>query len=215
MSRTMKMSLILSFVAGAIATSAQADIVVSATYDDASGSWDGTTFRARAVSGGGLNTSGSVARLEAPIGTASFAPGFVAGADSADLLIELSSTPTIDPTLRDGTGTFTFTDVDGDTISGTISGTWEDQGFAIFFNGALSNVVFSGSTFDGNTGSFLSPAGIFEGALTQLQLSPPASFFTGNYDRVPTGITAQIIPTPGALALLGLGGLVAGRRRTR
>jgi hypothetical protein len=215
MSRTMKMSLVLSLVAGALATSAQANIVVSATYDDAAGSWDGSTFRARAVSGGGLNTAGSVARLEAPIGTASFAPGFVGGADSADLLIELTSTPTMDPLVRDGTGTFTFTDVDGDTISGTISGTWNNETFAVFFNGTLSNVTFSGSTFDGNTGSFLSPAGIFEGALTQLQLSPPANFFTGNYDRVPTGVTAQIIPTPGALALLGLGGLVATRRRTR
>lgn len=215
MSRTMKMSLVLSLVAGALATSAQANVIVSATYDDSSGSWDGSTFRARAVSGGGLNTSGSVARLQDPTGVAAFAPGFVAGSDAADLRIDLSSTPTMDPTLRDGTGTFTFTDVDGDTISGVISGTWENQGFAIFFNGDLSNVVFSGSTFDGNTGSFLSPVGIFEGALTQLQLSPPASFFTSNYDRVPTGITAQIIPTPGALALLGLGGLVAGRRRTR
>jgi hypothetical protein len=213
MSRNVKIGLLMSLVAGAIATNAQANIIVSATYDDAAGSWDGSLFRARAAATGGINTSGSVARLDAPIGTASFAPGFVAGADSADLAIDLTSTPTSDPLVRDGSGTFTFTDVDGSTISGSIVGQWEDAGFAVFFNGALTNVVFSGGTFDGNTGSFLAPQGIFEGALTQLQLQQPANFFTSPYQNVPTGVTAQILPTPGAVALLGLGGLVAARRR--
>jgi benzoate membrane transport protein len=41
------------------------------------------------------------------------------------------------------------------------------------------------------------------------------SFFGGDFSNAQTGLTAQIVPAPGALALLGLGGLVAGRRSRR
>jgi hypothetical protein len=51
-----------------------------------------------------------------------------------------------------------------------------------------------------------------DGALTQIVFGA-GSFFTTDFVNAATGVTAQIVPAPGALALLGLGGLVAGRRR--
>ncbi|MFA6044003.1 MAG: hypothetical protein WC718_03375 [Phycisphaerales bacterium] len=208
-------SLVLAGVAGLSASAAFANPIVSATYNDLSGSWNGTTFTAAAVDAGALRSSGSVARLVAPIGTADFQPGFVSGANPADIVVTLSSTPTADPDTRDGVGSFTITDADGSTITGNINGQWFNGFTAVFFNGALSNVLFNGASFDGtNSGSFstLFGGGVYDGALTQLQLQN-TNFFTSSFDSVPTQESLQITPTPGALGLLGLGGLAMARRR--
>lgn len=209
-------SLVLAGVAG-LAAPAFADTIVSATYNDLAGSWNGTSFVANAVNNvGGLQTSGTVARLVSPIGTANFSAGFVAGADPADIVITLSSTPTIDPDTRDGVGSFLITDVNGNTLGGTITGQWFNGITAVFFNGALSNVTFNGSTFSGTNGgsfsTFFGDSGIYDGAITQLQLQNN-NFFASEFSNVPTQETLQVTPAPGAAALLGLGGLAISRRR--
>ncbi|MDX2132767.1 MAG: hypothetical protein SFY69_12025 [Planctomycetota bacterium] len=195
---------------------ASGQVIASATYFDLRGSWDGTLFRANAEALPGMNSSGSIARTVAPIGTADFEPGFVAGASPADFRLTLDFVG-MGPGVGSGTGSFIVTDADGDTVSGNISGTWIDGGSQVFFNGAMSNVVFTGTSFDGtSSGSFstlFGGSGVYDGAVTQLFLSPPGNFFATPFDMVSTGATMQILPAPGAAALLGLGGLVVARRR--
>lgn len=199
-----------------LSTGAMGQVIASATYFDLRGAWDGSLFTANAAALPGLNSSGSVARLVAPVGTADFEPGFVAAANPANFVLDLTFVPA-GPGLGTGAGSFTITDADGDTISGQINGTWIDGGSQVFFNGAMSNVVFTGTSFDGTlAGSFstlFGGSGIYDGAITQLFLSPPGNFFATPFDNVSTGVTMQILPTPGALALLGLGGLAITRRR--
>ena len=173
-----------------------------------------STFVARA-STGALNTVGNVERDDAASGNAVFNAGFVGNADPADVVVTLSSAATADPFVRNGNGTIVWTDVNGSTISADISGEWIDAVSAVYFNGQLSNISFSGNSFVGNLGSISTSFGNIplSGAITQLFLSPSGNFFTSNFDGVNAGFTAQIVPTPGALALVGLGGLAAGRRR--
>ncbi len=52
----------------------------------------------------------------------------------------------------------------------------------------------------------------FDGAIVQLTFGSP-NFFETSFANRNTGVTMQQIPTPGALALLGLGGLAIARRR--
>ncbi len=203
-----------------MAAGAMAQPIASATYFDLSGNWNGALFTAFATAQPGLNSSGSVARLVSPVGTADFQPGFVAGANPADFSLALTYIPG-GPGIGIGAGSFSITDADGSTMTGSISGLWIDDSAnnpgQVFFNGALSNVTFSGATFDGtNGGSFSTLFGgtpPYDGAITQLFLSPPGNFFTSPFSDVNTGVTMQILPAPGAMALLGLGGLIATRRR--
>jgi MYXO-CTERM domain-containing protein len=38
-------------------------------------------------------------------------------------------------------------------------------------------------------------------------------FFVNNFNDFAVGVSGQVVPTPGVLALMGLGGLAAARRR--
>lgn len=213
-------TLILVVAAGAasIGASANADVIASLTYDDLSGSYNsGTqTFTAAAVNNAFLQTSGDTTRLVATQSNATFDPGFVSRS-VANFVLNCSVVPT-GPFSATGVGAFTATDVDGSTITGTLNGVWgrPAPGF-IFFNGTLTNVTMQAAdgTFNGEHGSwntnFPSPAP-YEGAIVQLVFGG-STFFTGNFSNRAVGITAQIVPSAGSLALLGLGGMVAGRRR--
>jgi MYXO-CTERM domain-containing protein len=213
----------IAAVSGGI-SAASADIVVTFTYDDLAGSFTSTgagTGNFSAVAGN--DSAGEVSRIDGNPGSASFGVGFVNGLDASDFTLNLSVAVVIPNLLASGVGTFTSTDADGDTITGSIAGDFifdTVNGF-IFFNGALSNVFVNDNgalddSFDGSQlGSFqISGLGTapFEGALTQITFGA-SSFFTQNFENAATGLTGQILPTPGALALLGMGGLVVGRRR--
>jgi len=170
-----------------------------------------------------LSTSGDITNYlgESGPSTALFNSGFADGSTSADsqFSMELSN---ITANNADATGTFMITDVNGDTLSGSYVGTWTNQfGFG-FFDGqileAAYNEVESGNNFfEGNAGEvFAVPADALNGALSIL-LQMPEWFDTdnGNFNARTTqldGILATV-PTPGSLALLGMGGIVAGRRR--
>lgn len=223
--RTTRLALAAGILAAGFgAATANADVIATLTYDDLGGSFTrngagtGGAFVARAVDlAGALQTSGATSRIIPTQGNADFAPGFVSAANPADAVINIGTLFT-GPGTASGNGNFVATDIDGDTVTGDLSGEWTTPGAGIlFFNGALTNVRMNGQTFNGNTGSWdmnLPGGPIFEGAIVQLTFSG-SGFFDQNFTNRATGTTLQIVPAPGALALLGLGGLVAARRRTR
>ncbi len=212
------------------AASANTDLA-SFSYDSLAGSYTETggagsgigNFSALAVNLPGLRSSGIVSRLVNPISDARFPRGFMGNvlAGSSDFQLNLTVNVT-GVGIANGVGTFNIVDVDGDQLTGTVVGQWSSQTASfITFQGALTNVVFvdngaADNTFDGLTGAVqmspfpaLSP---FTGALVQLTFGAPSFFGTGFTNRN-TAVSAQVIPAPAALALLGMGGLVAGRRR--
>jgi uncharacterized protein (TIGR03382 family) len=163
-----------------------------------------------------------VSRLVPAEGTASYAPGFVSQADAGNFVMSVSvSALNVDGT-RSGTGSFTVTDADGDTIVGAINGTWRNLGLGfIAFDGVLSEVYVNDNgaqdgTFNGSNGGAwelgLPAIEPYRGALVQLVLGANG-FFSRNFSNRATGVIAQIVPAPGAAALMGLGLLAAGRRR--
>ncbi len=213
-------------VALAIAAgSATADVIATFGYTDLNGRYVKSsattgTFTARA-DGGVLNTGGDVTRLAAPGGTAQFDTGFMDLGTFADVLITLSVTVT-GVGEATGAGTVVLTDVDGDTLTADIGGIWQSPGGGVvFYSGLLSNVFFNDNgaadgTFDGISGSFdmdLPGDPPYTGAFSQLYIRFTGGFFTNNFNNQTVSADGQIIPAPGALALLGVAGLAARRRR--
>lgn len=209
----------LAIVAAAFAAgTVNADVVASFTYDDLSGSYNGGgAFQARAVDiPGFLQSSGDTSNLVTSQ-NAVFAPGFVSRSPAnAVINISVGAFGWNGPNTALGNGNFTFTDVNGVSVSGNIAGDWSSPGAGIlFFNGALSGVAFSGPVWTGEFGAWGTniPGGPpYDGAIVQLTFSG-SGFFNGAFDNRATGSTLQLVPAPGALALLGLGGLAAARRR--
>jgi len=236
--RFLNRSLVVVVLAGAAtAASGQTQPIATFSYNNMSGNYNAGLFTAFAAVGGATNTSGSVARNVVTTGTAVFMPGFFGGVDPADCQFNISvgnfGLDVNNNPVADGSGGFTLTDFNGDTVTGNITGVrgasnpqdgWGILGSSfIRFNGQLSNVIFHNNsgddTFNGNSGSFsmnfFGNHGAFPGTITFLRNAPNAAtnFFNASFAGMPTGVNAQIVPTPGALALLGLGGLAAARRR--
>ncbi|MFA6044002.1 MAG: hypothetical protein WC718_03370 [Phycisphaerales bacterium] len=202
-------------------------VLVSMRYDSLAGSYDAALqqFTARAVDTASLRTSGNVSRLVSPTGQAIFEAGFVSAANPADFNINVTAIPTANPNRRSGVGSFASVDLDGDTISGDVSGTWISTPGYIFFNGFLTNVIITpsaseGTSFNGTqSGSFgldFPTPPPYEGAVVQLVFAGNSNtFFANSFQDRATGVTAQLIPTPASVALMGLGTMVVvgGRRR--
>lgn len=222
-----RIAIALAALAGGI-SAANANIIITASYLDLRGDYVQSapgigTFTAVANDADPIRSTGNVARVDGNPGSASFETGFVSGLNPADFSITLSVNVIVPGQVATGAGTFTITDADGDTITGSIDGAWlfdTVQGF-IYFNGALSNVFANDNgaqdgEFNGTELGSWSLADLgtqpFEGAISQI-VFPAGGFFTDSFANAATGLTAQIIPAPSALALLGLGGLVGGRRR--
>ncbi len=217
----MKTAIILAVCGAAGAASAQTNIM-SFTYSDLNGSYASTgattgQMDAVAVSSGALQTAGDVTRLVGAGGSALFESGFKGGsAADAQLHFLITAIDNVAKTAI-GTGTFTLTDADGDTISGDINGAFAAQGTSfIFFNGTLDNIVMSAGTFDGSLSGSVDTTFAaqqpYSGALVQLTFGM-GNFFASNFSNRSTLASGLIVPTPGAAALLGLGGLTAMRRR--
>lgn len=226
-------ALVAALAGGVVASSASASVIATFSYDDLAGTYTQAlpgqgSFSAVAVDQlGGLRSWGTTSRLIAPAGDATFQNGFVTQG-TANMVVNVSvsvinATPGNELGL--GSGSVVVTDADGDTITADLSGFWTAtpnvQGLFLNFNGSLSNVFLNDNglgdgTFDGTAagawGMGLPGGPPYSGALVQLVFGAQDFFQTGFVDRA-TGVTGQIIPTPGAFALLGLGGLVAGRRR--
>jgi hypothetical protein len=225
MTNRSRFALALTAIAGGLVSASNADVIATLTYDSLSGSWDNASglFTAIAVDQGpnGLRSAGEASRIIATENSASFNSGFTSRT-TASYSISLTATATANPNEKDGVGSFTATDINGDTITGNIVGTWLNLGNGfVVFNGGVANAFFNNNSgdgeFNGETGSFFdmifaTGQGPYEGAAANLVFNA-GSFFTTNFDKVTTGSLIQIVPTPGALALMGMGGLVAIRRR--
>lgn len=225
-------ALALASVMG-LSGAASATTVMTLTYGDLSGNYNGTaaggTFNAHAVSnpvGTGLRSAGDVARVIPNTGTADFQPGFFGAGSQANFVLNMTL-GAISGGQRSGNGSFTSTDANGDTISGNLNGSWQLSGVYLAFVGVLSNVVVSNpsadGTFDGsNTGSFAIGDflnQLFDGAIVQLTSNTTGGFFASNFADAATGVNAQIqtVPLPPAAwaGLATLAGVVAVRRLRR
>lgn len=202
----------------AMATIANAQAVLTFGFTDVDSSFTASdgSFSGRA----GALTSGDVTRLASPTGTALFAPGFV-GTGSSDFTLDMSVTDIL-ATTATGTGTFSIIDLNGEDLSGTIDGQFQRLGAGIIaFTGLLSGISFNDvsgdGTFDGPTSGFFSTdlpgTAPYEGAIVTLMITGSAGFFTSDFSGVSTQVAGEVIPAPASLALLGLGGLAAARRR--
>ncbi len=228
MRSTVVLAGLMALAAGASSASAQ-DVLASFSYDSLSGSYVASTattgtFSAAAANTQSLTTGGFFQRIVPAVGTADFPNGFVSDLNAADIFTSMSITKTSASTA-DGFGSITIVDVDGDVFTATINGvnnpgTPQTEGWseiAPVFSGSLSNISFTSNDglFNGYTGSFgvPLPADFLEGAIVNLVVGGGTNFFNTSYANRAVGISGQIIPTPGALALMGLGGLAAARRR--
>ncbi|MFG0328931.1 MAG: PEP-CTERM sorting domain-containing protein [Phycisphaerales bacterium] len=214
----------VAFATGA----ASADIIMSFGYTDLDGDFDAgtSTFTANAVADGSLQSAGDVTRQQFPNGTAEFDTGFMALATSADFTMSmtLSNITATGADVLAGDASFLITDADGDTISGSIVGEWiaGPLGF-MYFNGFLSDVVLTDNgaqdgTFDGTSGGsfaldFSPSVEPFDGSIVNLSINESGLFFTESFSNASTLVSAQIVPAPATVALLGIGGLMMIRRR--
>ncbi|UYV13165.1 MAG: PEP-CTERM sorting domain-containing protein [Phycisphaera sp.] len=215
MGRTM---LIAAAGIAATAAVANAQAILTFGFTEVDGSF--TASDGSFLGSSNASTSGDVTRLSAPGGTAVFEPGF-AGVGASDFSFDIDVMITGAGTA-DGSGTFTITDVQGETLSGDLDGDFiELAPGVIAFNGLLSGVQFNDlsgdGTFDGPTaGSFstdLPGTAPYDGALVQLFLDGSGGFFDADFTGISTQVSGVVIPAPASLALLGLGGLAAARRR--
>ncbi|MBL8885681.1 MAG: hypothetical protein JNK16_03395 [Phycisphaerales bacterium] len=226
--RQMKtLALVAAAAAGTVSVAQAATTLVTFGYNNLQGTYTAAgmnagNFSAVAVDQGvgGLQTDGSVSRLVPGAGQSKFAAGFKSLATFADFSINISFTR-LSATTGLGAGNFTATDALGNTVAGSISGFWSVQPtIGIAFNGTLANVnITPNATFTGTDGSSTnwntnlpSPAP-YTGALTQLIFNGGAFFTDQNLSNVATQVSGQIVPSTGSLALFGLSGLVAARRR--
>lgn len=204
-----------------LASVAGAAPILSFGFTDLAGSFStgSGVFNAQATDTASMSTSGDVTRLAGPFGTANFDTGFVTASAFADVNITMNVS-IIDAVTASGVGSFTLTDDDGDTITGTINGTFRTPGYGItFFTGLLTNVTLTGTTFNGTDGgSFdmdLPGNAPYPGAMVALYILNGNSFFGRDFRNVSVQVNGEIVPSAGSVALLGLGGLVASRRQRR
>jgi MYXO-CTERM domain-containing protein len=228
MNKTLAISAI---AAGTFAAPALAQTtLLTFSYSDLSAGFNNTSrvFSANAVATpGGLQSGGDVSRVDTvPNQTATFTTGFRSLATAGNVNITMNVAPTPVGNTIAASGTFTLTDDDNDTISGTFSGQWTDigAGFDSFSGlvgaasitpaGAGDNLNFNGAPFaPGNMFSYLGlPLSGLSGAIVELQLTP-GIFFNANFSNVSSQASGVLVPGPSGVALLGLAGLAVRRRR--
>ncbi|MBL4590482.1 MAG: hypothetical protein JKY96_00840 [Phycisphaerales bacterium] len=204
--------------AATIGLAAHADLVSTFGFTDLNANYNGLVFSA--LSQGALPTGGDITDYSAPgFQTASFESGFIGVQSITDVLFQMDI-GNITATTADGTnGRIVIRDNDGDVLSGSFNGTWDLRfGFG-FFDGEITfaqyndagNGIFEGTT---NLDSFETPDGTYIGAISFLVQMP--EWFSDA--AVIENLSAQgdgilVTPSPASIALLGLGGLVASRRR--
>jgi hypothetical protein len=123
-------------------------------------------------------------------------------------------------------GSLTFTDVDSDTITASLTGKWARDGASNTFGGVLSNVMYTPSTsgettFDGVASTSVSmvfgSAMPWTGSMVELTGASPWFFDAPSGFQVASGtvgVTVSAVPIPGAI-LLGILGLSAAGLKLR
>lgn len=201
----------------AFGTRASAVDLLSFNYGNLNGSFNSGSLLFNAADDADAN--GTVSRIIAPSGSALFAgtamDGGFPGTAAFDLSMNVSGLSAMSAM---GSGTVTLTDLQGDTFTASIMGTWTNTGGSATFSGLLQNVMPTNSstdgTFDGNSGSGFSmsfPAPPpYEGAAVVLEFG---NWFTDvqgtaqSFSGATTLASGAIVPEPATLGLLGLGAL--------
>jgi hypothetical protein len=155
-------------------------------------------------------------RLDVPTGTAVVGPGI---STSGDFILSMD-VDNVDDTAHTatGAGTFTFTDIDGDTITGDMSGNWALIGGYTTFTGSLTNVQWTTSDgfFNGDSGAValdLITSPPWEGQVVEFTIdypNHPAWMLSTNpelaWPHAKPGTISAVVPVPAAV-LLGILGL--------
>lgn len=218
----MKTKLLLTIVLAVcvVAAPASADLFTF-TLGTLKTSYDTGTqiFTADEIDG---TTSALVSRLVAPTTSAYFDSSW-GGLEDFALTMNISGISIGGDTAL-GAGSFAFTDIDGDVISGDLSGNWfTDAQDVLKFEGLLSDIVYTPSsggetTFNGDFGTLasmvFSDPSPWLGSVVELTHSG-LSFNTSWTNVEGSGLTATVVPVPAAviLGVLGLG--IAGWRLRR
>ncbi len=205
-------------IASAMSSAGVVTLGTTFGFTDLETSYDVSTGEYLAISS--PITSGDVTRhdLFAPL-TAAFGAGEIGVGNDASVLFRMNITNTFGTGADGVNGRILIRDLDGDTLSGTFDGTWSLIGGFGFFDGLIDFAVFNSAgngVFEG-TGSgseFNVPTDTLSGAISFLIQMPEWFDTTNGFDgRTSQGDGILLTPTPGSLSLLGLGGLVATRRR--
>jgi hypothetical protein len=196
--------------------------IIDMHFGSLTSTWDGTSSFTTSVNPS--LTSGSVTRLRVPTASSNFlADGVISGlgwtaqGGNFSLSMTISSITgtgtALDPFSAVGAGSFAVTDINGDVLSGIISGTWSRTASSNTFAGKITNVAFANNSGDnaitGHAGSasmdFPQPMP-WRGSL--IQLSTVGTWFSGGgYSTDSGSVDASVVPVPGAvlLGILGLG----------
>jgi hypothetical protein len=175
------------------------------TYNPSSSPWQFQVTPKASLTTGGFVTDGDTAWADFkwPSATGDFFLGMNLGGTG---------------NTRSGNGVFTYTDKDGDYITGSLTGEWKKIAGGNQFNGALNGVTFASKSdynFDGNNGGSVAMTSLstlpWSGAI-QVQLSSQVPWFDVSFDKSMSGggVTGVVstVPIPGAV-LLGFLGLSA------
>lgn len=217
----------VSSLALAAGVQAQTEELLSFTYSDLDGDYtaiDSTSGLFTAANDG--DSDGDVTRLTPATGDAFFGgPGLdpFDGSGAFSISMNVSS---VGPVIATGLGTITLTDIDGDTYSGSIFGTWINVAGSANFVGLLTNIMptdngAADGKFNGDAGlfdlSFPDHVAPFSGNVITLAFQ---NWFEGgtfsNATTLASGaIVGAIVPEPATLGLLLVGGVIAGLRIRR
>ncbi|MEN0020088.1 MAG: hypothetical protein AAF747_04290, partial [Planctomycetota bacterium] len=162
------------------------------------------------------DTSGDVTSLDHG-STANFDDGFPSRSALSSVLINISVAP-FTAGVAPGAGSFEIVDLDGDVFSGEFTGLWTQFGPITFFSAEAGDATFDGTngngTFEGpDGGSFaFSDLPTLEGGFSLL-LRVETAGFTQGFSGTSTQADGIFVPTPGAAAILALGGITSARRR--
>ncbi|QYU66874.1 hypothetical protein J4558_18185 [Leptolyngbya sp. 15MV] len=220
------------FIAAAVAlavsagTASAQTTVLSWAFSDLDGTYVGNaatggTFTASWNPTIGTGSSGDITRLAPSVDTALFAQG-----SASNITFSLTvGVPDLVNGTATGWGSFEFDNgspATGNRLSGSINGTFtrltSGPATGVVFTGTVTGVSFLNSNpLAGTTGSFSSDFSQF-GPLSGFGIlltipSLTSNFFESSFGPVSTQANGQLIPSPGSMALLGLGGLLIARRR--
>lgn len=208
-------------VSSLIAAPARADLF-EFSYSRLETTWtQGTGIFEASISS---ETIGSVTDSVPPTTTAAFlwgiGMGTLGGFDLSMTIDNIAGTGTwLDPYSADGSGSFTITDIDGDTITGNLAGTWEHTGSSNNFTGTLSGITFNNEsgdwTFEGHLGSFADMSFLtippYHGTLIQLTAAGLPWFGLDSWEnQIGGSVDASVLPVPTAVVLGMLGLSAAG-----